>query len=443
MILLFNIYDKALSLLSTHSLCDSCLGRQFSTAGTATTNSVRGKTIKDFLALSLSSLEDFSSLQFLSRAGCSIASAVLNKTGIVPSSTDPCYLCSDLLISIPSLVESILPQLSSYQFSTLLVGTLLPEDFLDREKEVKKCFEVTNTEFLKQDFNREIGKLLCYSTGKDTNFNLPDLIITVKPLKNSFFIRLRSLFIYGRYNKFLRGIPQTRWFCRTCKGKGCISCNNTGKRYPESVEELIGHHAILFSGAKEAILHGGGREDIDVRMLGTGRPFVLELVHPTIREFDLQELQQLTNEFAKDKISVSEYRISSREEVKTVKVSAERSVKQYEAIIEFTDSVSDDDIQKLEQFFTNKVLDQRTPHRVAHRRSDLIRKKKVFSLECERLSITNVRAIVTCDGGCYVKELISGDEGRTIPSVSSVVSIPAFCKQLDVVNIFSSLPKDV
>jgi len=32
--------------------------------------------------------------------------------------------------------------------------------------------------------------------------------------------------------------------------------------------------------AKDYLFHSGGREDIDVRMLGIGRPFILECVGP-------------------------------------------------------------------------------------------------------------------------------------------------------------------
>ena len=42
---------KATDILKAYSLCDYCLGRQFSNLSTGTTNKNRGSTIKDFLAL--------------------------------------------------------------------------------------------------------------------------------------------------------------------------------------------------------------------------------------------------------------------------------------------------------------------------------------------------------------------------------------------------------
>ena len=43
--------------------------------------------------------------------------------------------------------------------------------------------------------------------------------------------------------------------------------------------------------------------------------------------------------------------------------------------------------------------------------------------------------IVNCEGGLYVKELISGDEGRTNPSLSGLLGIPALVEDLDVINV--------
>ncbi|RLI48252.1 MAG: hypothetical protein DRO73_09860, partial [Candidatus Thorarchaeota archaeon] len=38
-------------------------------------------------------------------------------------------------------------------------------------------------------------------------------------------------------------------------------------------------------------------------------------------------------------------------------------------------------------------------------------------------------------GGTYIKELISGDDGRTTPSVAELIGIPAVCVELNVVGI--------
>jgi len=43
---------------------------------------------------------------------------------------------------------------------------------------------------------------------------------------------------------------------------------------------------------------------------------------------------------------------------------------------------------------------------------------------------------ILCQGGLYIKELVSGDEGRTMPSVSSLLENQAKTLELDVLNVF-------
>lgn len=46
-----------------------------------------------------------------------------------------------------------------------------------------------------------------------------------------------------------------------------------------------------------------GREDVDVRMLGNGRPFVLELINPkfsSLSESSLKELEKTINDQSPD-----------------------------------------------------------------------------------------------------------------------------------------------
>lgn len=51
-------------------------------------------------------------------------------------------------------------------------------------------------------------------------------------------------------------------------------------KFETSVEEIIAKEILLFFKPESHKFHSGGREDIDVWMLGGGRPFVIELVNP-------------------------------------------------------------------------------------------------------------------------------------------------------------------
>jgi len=88
--------------------------------------------------------------------------------------------------------------------------------------------------------------------------------------------------------------------------------------YPESVQELMGPTYFSASRGQDVIFHGAGREDVDARMLGNGRPFVLEIKSPHRREVDLQELEQAINS-SQEKIAVSHLAFVDHETVVKVK----------------------------------------------------------------------------------------------------------------------------
>ncbi len=432
------LQEKALKLLKDNPLCDYCLGRQFSNLATGTTNLNRGMTIKDFLVLEFStdlSEENLSILQCLSRSGSVLAKKLLLKNEIQSEETMRCYICEDSLETIDALAELVISQSEGCEFQTFLMGTFIPKAIQEREVELKAQVDVKQTELLKQEFNRNIGKKISGRIPVTTDFKSPNIVFEVNPFTQDISMRITSLYIYGKYKKFLRILPQTKWPCRKCRGKGCKECNNTGKKYPESVEELIEVEAIQLAKADKGTLHGGGREDIDALMLGTGRPFVFEIVNPHIRSLDLKDLEEKINVHTKNKIEVQNLRWSSRKEVVHVKSSAEKAIKKYRALVEFSNPITDEDMKKIEKELQNKVLQQRTPNRVSHRRADKIRKKKVYTVECIKKGEAEIEMVVKCDGGCYVKELISGDKGRTKPSISEIVMNDAICTELDVIEI--------
>jgi len=81
------------------------------------------------------------------------------------------------------------------------------------------------------------------------------------------------------------------------------------------------------------------------------------------------------------------------------------------------------------------LIKQQTPLRVLHRRADLIREKYIYEVKVKKLSLKRAEMKIRCQGGLYVKELVSGDEGRTTPSVSELLENRAKPLKLDVLNV--------
>jgi len=260
------------------------------------------------------------------------------------------------------------------------------------------------------------------------------VVALINPVTGDVKVQVNPLYIAGRYKKLVRGLPQSKWFCTNCRGKGCEKCNWTGKRYPESVEELISEPILKATGGTKSSFHASGREDVDARMLGKGRPFVIEIAQPKRRFLDLKQVEEAVNAYAKGRVEVSGLRFVDKDFVRKLK-RAESAQKEYRVTVEFEKEVTDADLELLEEKLTGAVIRQRTPLRVLHRRADLTREKYIYEVKAKRLSPNRAELKVRCQGGLYVKELVTGDDGRTTPSVSEILGNKAKPIKLDVLKV--------
>jgi tRNA pseudouridine synthase 10 len=427
----------------------------FSLLGSYTTNQERGNSL--LLSLTMENHKRFLSSDSKEQHEASInlkllaekanyipAQKVLQNEGIKYIKNDvnkSCFLCHDLFSKINPYVEEARKKLEDIEFNNFLVGSRPNSQIINEEDKFKGVNTILEAESFKSHFNRVVGKELMKELKKPPEFNNPDVLL-IYFFDFEFFnieISLKSLFVFGKYNKLTRGIPQTHWICKKCMGNGCKSCNFSGKQYLTSVEELISPEFIKSSNATDSKFHGAGREDIDVRMLGEGRPFILELRNPTIRSLDLFKIERKVNKMHRRKIKIRDLRYSTKAEVIRIKSEAKNTRKIYRALVETVDRITKEDfkekIENLKRSFEYQEIHQRTPHRVSHRRADKIRDKFIYKLEGKFIKSHLFEFMIETQGGTYIKELISGDDGRTSPSFSQVFEVPLICKELDVLEI--------
>jgi tRNA pseudouridine synthase 10 len=324
--------------------------------------------------------------------------------------------------------------LKEFEYSNFLVGTELPSKVAEREDEFRAEFEVAHGENMRNEFGRLIGKEIARQTGKDVEFRRPEMVVLVRPFQEHVSLQANPLFVSGRYRKLVRDIPQSKWFCSTCHGKGCEKCGWTGKMYKESVQEIIEEPFLNATRGLKASFHASGREDIDARMLGRGRPFVIEITRPQKRFVNLGQLQKEVNARGKGKVQVSGMKFADKTVVRKLK-KGESTQKEYRVLIEFEKPVTLKDLRCLKEALTNTIVKQQTPLRVVHRRADMIREKYIYEVNVKKLSPKKAEMKIRCQGGLYVKELVTGDEGRTNPSVSAILSNKAKPMKLDVLNV--------
>ena len=147
-------------------------------------------------------------------------------------------------------------------------------------------------------------------------------------------------------------------------------------KYKISVEQIIAKPFMKSTKGATHAFHGLGREDIDAKCLAW-RPFVLEIKEPKLRNIDLKKMEKLVN---KDRrVNVRGLRTSSM--------------------------------------------------------NDLKRKRAVKEIRAKIINSKTLELFVTTEAGLYIKELISGDKGRTQPNLSELLQNECVCKELDVVKI--------
>ena len=172
-----------------------------------------------------------------------------------------CVVCDNLFDKLNDdlykKIDNKINQLG-IEFDTFLVGCQIDKDIQKRDEELSEKFGLT-VETIKKEVNRLIGLGIWERYDKEAEFERQDIVFNVNLKGNpKVKIQINPLYIEGKYNKFKRGIPQTKWPCSKCKGRGCEECNFTGKQYPESVEELISEHFLELTKGREAKFHGAG-----------------------------------------------------------------------------------------------------------------------------------------------------------------------------------------
>ena len=384
-------------------ICKHCLGRKLSKTIEGTNNIERADKVCEELDINLDDVD------------CVICDNIFHK------------LDDKLYDKIDAKINQL-----GVEFDTFLVGSQIPKDIQKRDEELSEKFNL-DVETLKKEVNRLIGLGIWEKYDKDAEFERQDIVFNIDLVgEPKVKIQINPLYIEGKYNKYKRGIPQTKWPCTKCKGRGCEECNFTGKQYPESVEELISEHFLKLTKGREAKFHGAGREDIDVLMLGSGRPFVLEIKEPRIRNLDLAEIEEKINEINEGKTAYHGLKLCERPRKAEIKQSSPDTYKVYNAIVKCDEAFDED---KLKELLELDEIQQQTPLRVLRRRADMVRVKHVLDLSYEIIDDNTFSMKIKTEGGLYIKELISGDEGRSQPNVSEILGVNAICEQLDVIEV--------
>jgi len=343
--------EKAIELMKKDYICDRCLGRNFAQLLSGLTNQERGKIIRNYIAMLMDSREKID----VDKSNFFGINFHLNKIKV--KKPKKCYICSELFKELKKKAKLIVKKLNKYEYKTILVGCKLTPVLLSKENEIWGKVGIEWCESIKTELNRELGKEISKLTGKDMDRRYPDITIMIDLNNDKIDLNVRSIYVYGKYQKLVRNIPQTKW---------------KKKYYRTSVQEIIAKPILKQTKSEESSFHGSGREDINVRCIGW-RPFIIEIIKPVKRKLNLKKALKSINK--SKKVKVNNLKIVGKELVRRIK--STDYDKTYKTLVVFENPVKN--IKRLDKL-KDTYISQKTPVRVIKRRADKTRRRKVKSL---------------------------------------------------------------
>jgi len=411
-----DVLDTARALVATGPLCDHCLGRPFAERSFGLGNHERGR-------------------------GLRIAAALDDDSDYESGAAGDCWVCEGVFERVDEFAERAAEAVADYEYATYQVGTRVPPLAEENDRLLREDagMDPDAGEPLRKELNREVGKRVGQVTDTEVDFERPHVQFLLDVDADRVEATVNSAHVYGRYRKLERDIPQTEWPCSDCRGSGrqgrepCDTCGGSGYLYDESVEQLTAPVVEEVMEGVDSTFHGAGREDVDALMLGTGRPFVIEVDEPRRRDVDAERLEADINAFADGKVEVEGLRRCTHDMVERVKELD--ATKRYRATVEFDADVSAEELADAVDELDGATIEQYTPNRVDHRRAAKTRTRVAHDVTGELEDARHATVEVHGAGGLYIKELISGDGGRTEPSLAGLLGVDSEVTALDVLAV--------
>ncbi|MFC1755496.1 tRNA pseudouridine(54/55) synthase Pus10, partial [Thermoproteota archaeon] len=240
-------------ILKDYSLCDFCIRRQF--------------------PLAQKDIDDSSNDKVLN----------LEKRK-KNNQTRSCFICGHTMSSIQKYTDLVINTLRDYEFTSLVIGARIPTAIIEREDNMRAELKLKGGETLKSNFTRNMNTAVSQQLKREVNHKNPDVTVIIDLLLDMVEISSRSIYVYGRYIKNKRGIPQKQRKCQECKGEGCPECELTGYTTTDSVEQRLTVPLLQLFNANRIKFSWIGSEDTNSLVLGNGRPFYAEILEPKIRK---------------------------------------------------------------------------------------------------------------------------------------------------------------
>jgi len=373
--------DTVSKILKNYDLCEYCTGRIIS--------KIVGKPPSKFLGK-----------KYLKKLG--------------KSDHKTCYICKNIFDSLEFVISNIFEKSSHFDFKTFHLGITLKPSFLERDDYLKSKFKIKGIENIKFGIAKELAKKISRRTNSKRITDDPDLFIQANFKDESCILRAKPMFVYGRYNKKIRKLPQKQGLCRSCNGIGCHNCDFKGIENLQSIEGKISNLFIKKFDCNQVKINWIGGEDQSSLVLGKGRPFFAKILNPKRRNRILRKTSDLEG------VYLSELQKLSIQPKGSIPFKSEVSI-----TIDTKKPISSNQLKKLKILENAEIQDfSRDKRRI---------KKRIYKVGYKKLGKTSFILDLFADGGISIKSLIQ--QSDVVPNVSELLENQCECKKFDFKNI--------
>jgi len=334
-----------------------------------------------------------------------------------------CFICKNIFEKLDQVVAQMIQNSSSYEFQNFLVGSIIKPSISDNDDIIKSKFKIKGILNVKTHINQEISKKFKRQTKSKLDVLNPTITFKINFKDESCQVYSKSLFVYGRYTKKQRNMPQKQTTCKNCQGKGCMICNFHGLENFNSVEGQIAKFLYKKFKSKQVKVNWIGGEDKSSLILGNGRPFFVKIFDPHIRKvrfekqnslngMQLHGLRQILNQ-PKDSIP-----FRSRVVI----------------LVESKIPLKNNLLKKLHLIKKNPLVINNSDEKIV--------KKSVYDLKYKKIKPNSLQIIMSIDGGISIKSFV--EDSSIQPNLTELLDNECKCIQFDFkqIDMISNINKN-
>jgi len=334
-----------------------------------------------------------------------------------------------------SIIQRIRETLNDdYQFDTFLIGATLPANLFEKEDQIRARFKIRGRENIKSQLIRDLRKKFSEVTKKRIDILHPDLTINLQFQKNTSLeinTKMRPLIMLGRYIKKNRGIPQRSGGEHNSGNEVCIQSKpyHIVSQTPRqasvirtledaSIQSIISKEILRITKGEALKFSWIGSEDENSLVLGSGRPFFVQIRNPkTIH------LNQKTLHFQEYGLFVNIEEFFERLPEQPVQFIAKTRI-----VIQASRQIGKEGGLKIKSLANSIVVFQNQKNKS---RSSA---KRIYSIDIVKINNKIFELDVIADGGLAIKQFVEGREYIS-PNISAVANLQCKCLLFDILDI--------